>query len=127
MNEQSQEFSIAIKETPAPDREPSTAEEIADLLQAYGVDGRVELLRDLERVLNRTAYRLAGEGLRRILLSLPATPSAIALQRAVLGNSGASLADGAKRASCSRNAVHKAEKKMRAHVARLTAGTLMER
>ena len=116
------EFDVAVSRTPAPLPPPNEAEEIADLLESHGVCCARELVQSIERLTHKLAFRLAAEGLRRVLRSLPPSPANVAVERAVLGD-GETLAEAAARAGCSRQAIHKAEAKARA---RLTSAALIE-
>ena len=97
--------------------------ELEDLLRECGVRPSPELLDKLDVLLNRIAFTRAAEALRHVVRSLAATPAGRALERALLGNDGRSLADDAREVACTRQNLHKHEKKVAGRLARLTAGT----
>ena len=96
---------------------------VEDLLRECGINPRPELLDKLDGIINRLAFTRAAETLRHVVRSLEATPAGRALERALLGDDGRSLAAAAKEVGCSRQNIHHHEKKVAARLRHLTAGT----
>jgi DNA-directed RNA polymerase specialized sigma24 family protein len=100
--------------------EANEAEQVAAVLEDAGIAAPPALVFDLERLLHRLAYRLAGEALHRLSLRLPRHSAAgVALARIIRGPEGESLREAARRCGASGVAVWKAEKRIRQHL-RLT-------
>ena len=97
--------------------------ELEDLLREAGINPRPELLARLDVLLNRIAFTRCAEALRHIVRSLERSPAGIALERALLGTAGRSLADDAKEVGCSRQNIHHHEKSAQRRLRHLTAGT----
>src|SRR6266700_1970893 len=120
MSEQASQFEIALNEVAAPEPERSEAELVADILEAFGVIASRELVLDLERLVDRLAFRRAGEALHRLSLRLPRNSVAgIALARVIRGAEGQSLREAGRQCGVSGVAILKAERRIRKHT-RLT-------
>jgi hypothetical protein len=104
---------FAVNQSPVPEAEPCEEIELTLLENETPINpGLVKALeRWHERRLERHALQRAGEAFRRLLLSLPDTPTVIALRFALLG--GDSLREACKRAGCSEQAASKALKMLR--------------
>ena len=109
--------------TTAPAAADSELGELEDALRESGINPRPELLARLDGLLNRIAFTRCAEALRHVVRALESTPAGKALERALLGNDGRSLADDAKAVRCTRQNLHAHEKKVAGRLARLTAGT----
>jgi hypothetical protein len=117
------EFEVSLATYPAPIPEATLAERIEQHLLDNGIEGSRQLILDLERLLDVHAYRLAAEGLRRILRAIgERTPSMCALERVILGPS-ASLAADAVAVGCSRQNLQRHEARLRKALRRLTEQT----
>ena len=123
MSEASQ-FEIALNEVAAPVPERSEAEEVCGLLADHGVDAPRELVLALERLIDRLAFRRAGEALHRLSLRLPSnTVAGIALARVIRG-AEEPVRESAKRCKVSHVAILRAEKRIRKHL-RLPPGSVV--
>jgi hypothetical protein len=111
---QTSEFEVCLDQTPAPRPEVSEAERIAELLEQHGIDARRELVLDLEKILTRLSFKMAGEALRRFALRLPEnSAAAVALRRVMLGPGEETTREAGRRCKVSHVAILKAEKRIR--------------
>jgi hypothetical protein len=94
--------------------EPSEAELIAAALEDAGIVAPPALIFDLERLLHRMSYRMAGEALARLSLRLPRHSTAgVALARIIRGSEGESLREAGRRCRVSHVAILKLERRLR--------------
>jgi hypothetical protein len=96
--------------TPVP--ETGLCQRIETALLEHGVSPMPDIVFAVEKAVESHAWQCAAEGLRRMLLSLPDTPSVLALRALVFGADDQSLREAAARAGCSQAAVSKALKKL---------------
>jgi hypothetical protein len=93
---------------------PGRAETLTTRLLDAGVPP--ESVRAVEDVVVEDCIRFASTAIARILRSLEGSPAALALQRAVMGACGRSLADDADAAGTSKQALQVAESRVRARL-----------
>lgn len=104
--------------------EQTERQQIEDVLSGFSVTP--ETVDKLERLLDRIAFTRAGECLRHVVRCLANSPAGRALERTLLGSDGRSLADDAAELGCTRQNLHKHERKAKEKLARLTPGTFVE-
>jgi hypothetical protein len=120
------EYDIALATTPTPDPTRSEAELIAGVLEDAGIVAPPALVFDLERLLHRMSYRMAGEALARLSLRLPRHSAAgVALARIIRGPEGESLREAGRGCGVSGVAILKAERRIQARL-RLAVPPLVE-
>lgn len=119
------EFEVAIDQTPAPRPEANFAQLVEGILADADISAPASVILQIEKLADRESFKRAGEALHKIVSSLRDTPAARGLQRALLGANG-SLGEDAKAVKCSRQAIHKHEKRFRKSLERLTTKPLVE-
>ena len=89
-----------------------------------GLPITVAQIENLSRLIDRLAIVRAAETLRHVIRSLGNTPAGRALERALLGSDGHSLADDSKDVRCTRQNLHFHERNCVARLAHLTTGAI---
>jgi hypothetical protein len=101
---------------PAPDGRADLTEDLAQAILEAGLDPAAALLQAIEPVVDDHATRRAGELLRLVLRSMKPSPDTIAIARLLLGDRQ-SLRGAAGQAKCSKTAIWRAERDLRAALA----------
>jgi hypothetical protein len=107
-------FDVALATVAAPELPLDPCQELENLLLEHFAIAPPALIESLDKLIERHAYALAGEALRRLLKKIPAnTASAVALRRVLSGDREETTREAGKRCGVSHVAVLKAEKRLR--------------